>query len=107
MAVDNWKESAVMFYCAASILTVLLFGGVLIHIISRNKERRRNCLRCLCYLCYHEALSNDYDDINREESDGLLSDNGKAEMFSIDGSDDENNDEIEVNIELSDTSTPL
>ena len=105
MAVDNWKESAVMFYCAASILTVLLFGGVLIHVISRNKERRRNCLRCLCYLCYHEALSNDYDDINREESDGLLSDNGKAEMFSIDGSDDE--EEIQVDIELSDSNAPL
>ena len=105
MAVDGWKESAVMFYCAASILTVLLFGGVLVHIISRNKERRRNCLRCLCYLCYHEALSNDYDDINREESDGLLSDNGKAEMFSIDGSDDE--EEIQVDIELSDSNAPL
>ena len=105
MAVDSWKESAVMFYCAASILTVLLFGGVLVHIISRNKERRRNCLRCLCYLCYHEALSNDYDDINREESDGLLSDNGKAEMFSIDGSDDE--EEIQVDIELSDSNAPL
>lgn len=102
MAVDSWKESAVMFYCAASILTVLLFGGVLVHVISRNKERRRKCLRCLCYLCYHEALSNDYDDINREESDVLLSDSG---MFSIDGSGDE--EEIEVDIELADSSTPL
>lgn len=106
MASDSWKESAVMFYCAASILTVMLFGGVLIHIISRNKERRRTCLRCLCFLCYREALSNDYDDINREESDGLLSDNGKAEMFSIDGSDDEDQ-EVAVDLELADTSQPL
>ena len=106
MTVDSWKESAVMFYCAASILTVLLFGGVLIHIISRNKERRRNCLRCLCYFCYHEALSNDYDGINgdREESDGLLSE-GKDEMFSIDGSDEE--DEIAVDLELVDHNAPL
>ena len=104
MGVDSWKESAVMFYCAASILTVLLFGGVLIHVISRNKERRRNCLRCLCFLCYHEALSNDYDDISREESDGLLT-TEKEEMFSIGGSDEE--EEVDLNIELPSTKLPL
>lgn len=96
MTDQGWKQSAVMFYAAATIITVISFLFCIIYNFAKNTERKRKIQKIFCWCCIHDPMVA-YDSVERNgdsptEQDELLHHNkdGKT-SFSID-------EEIEINI---------
>ena len=101
MAEEDWKQSAVMFYAFGTVATILIFVGVCVWSLYKNRTRKRAVQSCLCWCCLKDPLQ-EYDTIHRRDDDvdmavGLKSGVVREVTYSI-TSDEEDEDEIEIDI---------
>ena len=77
MTDQGWKQSAVMFYAAGTIITILSFLSCLIYNFNKNSERRRQIQKKCCWCCLKDPMVA-YDTVDRNDSpteeDELLND---------------------------------
>jgi len=98
MAEEDWKQSAVMFYAFGTIATLLIFTGVCIWSLYKNRTRKRNVQKILCWCCIKDPMT-EYDTIQRVDDDVDMAVGLKREgavSYSITSDDDE--EEIEIDI---------
>lgn len=93
MSDENWKQSAVMFYAAGTIITIISFLLCILYHVGKNREKRRNIQKYCCWCCINDPMVA-YDSVNRNEDspteeDELLNDT----KYTI-----EDDEEIEINI---------
>lgn len=99
MAEEDWKQSAVMFYAFGTIATLLIFTGVCIWSLYKNRTRKRNVQKILCWCCIKDPMT-EYDTIQRVDDDVDMAVGLKrkgAVSYSI-TSDDDEEEEIEIDI---------
>ena len=87
-----------MFYAFGTIATLLIFTGVCIWSLYKNRARKRNVQKVLCWCCIKDPMT-EYDTIQRTDDDvdmavGLKREGGVS--YSITSDDDE--EEIEIDI---------
>ena len=78
MSDQGWKQSAVIFYAAGTIITITSFLLCVIIHFSKSTERRRKVQKMLCWCCIHDPMIA-YDTVERNddsptEEDELLND---------------------------------
>jgi cbb3-type cytochrome oxidase subunit 3 len=98
MAEEDWKQSAVMFYAFGTIATLLIFAGVCIWSLYKNRTRKRNVQKILCWCCIKDPMT-EYDTIHRADDDIDMAVGLKREgavSYSI--TSDEDEEEIEIDI---------
>lgn len=81
---DDWKQSAVMFYVVCVVLTQVAFCGCIVYHLNNNAERRRTCQRRLCFCCIKDPMVA-YDSVEEggSEEDQLIK---EETVFEIDDS---------------------
>lgn len=85
MTDDGWKQSAVMFYAAGTIITIVSFIFCIVLQFVKNAERRRNVQK-ICCRCFITDPMVAYDTVDRNEDSPTEEDELLAD------------DEIEINI---------
>ena len=99
MADEDWKQSAVMFYAFGTIATLLIFASVCVWSLYKNRSRRHNVQKILCWFCIKDPMT-EYDTIQRPDDDVDMAVGLKREgavSYSI-NSDEDENDEVEIDI---------
>ena len=104
MSDNDWKQSAVMFYAFGTIVTVLSFVSCCLYSLYKNKERKRNFQKILCFCCYRDPMQH-YDTIQRTDVDVEMGSEfipkQTDNVFTINSDEDEegdDDDEIDVDI---------
>lgn len=98
MTDEGWKQSAVMFYAAGTILTIISFTSCILYHIYKNADRRRRLQQMCCYCCVKDPMVA-YDSVSRGDESPTEEDNLLEEetVFTISDEGDVNEGDIELN----------
>ena len=62
----EWKQSAVIFYIACTIITQIACLGCILYRITSNAERKRKFKKMFCWCCIKDPMIA-YDTVEPEE----------------------------------------